>query len=58
MKKWIVGLIPGSAHASGSVIPDPILWILIFLGTPWMWGTLIAVIAVLAYLGIRKKDKT
>lgn len=58
MNKWIVGLIPGSAYASGSVIPDPIWWVLIFLSTPWMWGTLIAVIAVLVYLRIRKKDKT
>lgn len=58
MKKWLIGLIPGSAYASGSVIPDPIWWVLIFLSTPWMWGTLIAVIAVLVYLRMRKKDKT
>lgn len=53
MNKIIVGLMLMLAsrlsYASGSMIPDPVMWVLIFLSTPWMWGVAVVIIGVIIY---------
>lgn len=53
MNKIIIGLMLMLAsrlsYASGNILPDPAMWVLIFLSTPWMWGVAVVIIGVIIY---------